>query len=254
MQPKFSVIITAYNQLPNFRDRILPALERQTERDFEVIVGDDGSSDGLGGFLRDVYVPTFRVQHVFQDDLGYGYTSIVNKSVERASGRYLVFLSGDTFPKDDFLEEIGRAVKPDRVVNGVRLKVDPSDLSHIGRDWRFRFLNTHQRFMVDQGVEVFPVDTGSLFPWVHMTMNTLAVSRKVWDAVGGLTPGYDGGYGKMDWSFCMKSHFSKYRLFWNVAAIGYELTDKNAGGRGDDPKNDLLFEQELQEWKHKTTL
>src|SRR4030067_2107255 len=43
--PKASIIITSYNQRPTL-ELLLATLERQTIQDFEVIIADDGSSDG----------------------------------------------------------------------------------------------------------------------------------------------------------------------------------------------------------------
>ncbi|MBI4745971.1 MAG: glycosyltransferase [Deltaproteobacteria bacterium] len=43
--PKASIIITSYNQRPTL-ELLLAALELRTIRDFEVIIADDGPSDG----------------------------------------------------------------------------------------------------------------------------------------------------------------------------------------------------------------
>lgn len=247
MTPKFSIIITAYNQLPIFRDWIFPALKAQTipEREFEVIIADDGSSDGLEEYCESMGLAD---KYVYQEDKWYGYTGIVNLAVKEAVGEYLVFLSGDTYPSPTFLEELEKALKPDRVVNGVRVNVNEVG-DHVSEDWRWRFLPHFERMMTKQGVEVFPLH-GYPNPWVHFTMNTLAVSRKIWDEVGGLSKEYDGGYGKMDWSFVMKAFFSGYGLWWQTAAVAYHLDDGKPG-RPDDDKNTLAFEQEIEMWKDK---
>lgn len=250
MRPKFSIIITAYNQLENFESFIFPALKAQTipAHEFEVIVADDGSKDGL-----EVYTERNGLadKYIYQDDQWYGYTSIVNKAVKESEGEYLIFLSGDTYPAPDFLEQLERALAPDRVVNGVRVNVNEVG-DYVSDDWRFRFLPYFEQQMVKQGVEIFPL-SGYPQAWVHFTMNTLACSRKIWDAVGGLTPEYDGGYGKMDWSFVMKAKYSGYGLWWNVAAKAYEIGG-GGEGRPDSEKNTHLFEQELATWRDKMNI
>lgn len=247
MKPRFSIIITAYNQRKMFEGNILPALERQTNKNFELIIADDGSSDGVKDLVMEKKT-SFPMACVWQLDHGYGYTSIVNKAVEKARGEYLIFLSGDTYPTESFVEEMARALKPHRVVNGLRVNVDDNG-TEISKDWRLNELPSCERVMMIQGLEMFPVHHYPE-PWKRMTMNTLGCSRLVWDAVDGLTPDYDKGYGRMDWSFCMKAHCSNFELWWQTAAIAFEL---NGGGVGreDDKKNVNFFDKECELWHNK---
>lgn len=250
MHPKFSLIITAYNQLPIFQRYIFPAIKSQTipAHEFEVIIADDGSTDGLEEYCEKNGLAD---KYVYQEDKGYGYTSIVNKAVAEAEGEYLVFLSGDTYPDRDFLEQIGKALDHGRIVNGVRINMNENG-EWVSDDWRYSYLPRFEQEMVKQGVEIFPLH-GYDRPWVHFTMNTIACSRTLWDDVGGLTPEYDGGYGKMDWSFAMKAKYKGYGLWWNTAARAFHLDDGKPG-RPDDEKNNILFEQELATWKDKMNI
>lgn len=250
MKIKFSLIITAYNQLPIFQRYIFPAIKKQTipAHDFEVIIADDGSTDGLEEYCEKNGLAD---KYVYQEDKGYGYTSIVNKAVAEAEGEYLVFLSGDTYPDRDFLEQLGKALDHGRIVNGVRINMNENG-EWVSDDWRYSYLPRFEQEMVKQGVEIFPLH-GYDQPWVHFTMNTLACSRKLWDDVGGLTKEYDGGYGKMDWSFAMKAKYTGYGLWWNTKAIAYHLDDGKPG-RPDDEKNNQLFEQELATWRDKMNI
>lgn len=255
--PKYSIIYTAHNEVENFVQHILPALRNQTEQDFEVIVGDDGSTDGLEARLKRFSGMDHGVSpicYVRQENEGYGYTSIVNKAVSCSLGDYLVFLSGDTFPSDTFLEELGRALKKDRVVTGKRRNVlREGDTWHVqSEDWRLTkpFIPFQAEVLIENGVEIFAVHHMDEEPWRMMTMNTLACHRSTWNKVQGLTPCYNGGYGKMDWSFCMKALYSGCELWWNVAAIAYHI-DNGKPGREDTPANTEAFEKELAEWRKK---
>lgn len=247
MKPRFSIIITAYNQRKMFEGNIIPALIRQTNKNFELVIADDGSSDYISELsLQQSH--GFPIKCVSQEDKGYGYTSIVNKAVKESVGEYLIFLSGDTYPTETFIEEMARALKPHRVVNGLRVNVDDNGME-ISKDWRLNELPSCERVMMLQGLEMFPVHHYPE-PWKRMTMNTIGCSRLVWDAVDGLTPDYDGGYGRMDWSFCMKALCSNFELWWQTAAIALEL---NGGGigRDDDPKNVKFFDKECELWHNK---
>lgn len=246
---KYSVIVTAYNQKDIFINHIFPALKNQTipQNDFEVIIADDGSSDGLEEYCEKNGLAD---KYVYQEDNGYGYTSIVNKAVNEADGDFLVFLSGDTYPAKDFLEELGRTLKEDRIVNGIRVNIN-SICDFISYDWRLQpeFIPQIIAHVINMGIEMFPLRHLFERPWELMTMNTLACSRKVWDAVDGLTPSYDGRYGKMDWSFCMKAYKKGYGLWWNVEARGYTF-DNGKPGREDDERNTKIFQEELKKYSN----
>jgi GT2 family glycosyltransferase len=84
----FSVVIPTFN-----RARLLPAtlatVRAQTFKDFEVIVVDDGSSDGTRDYLRTVD----RLRVIEQDHRGPGAAR--NAGVAHARGDYIAFLDSD---------------------------------------------------------------------------------------------------------------------------------------------------------------
>ena len=80
----FSLIVPTYNRLPILR-KCLEALEAQTlsSKNFEVIVVDDGSSDGTEALLSQ-YRPPFRFQYLRQTNSGTGAARRIG--VAHASG------------------------------------------------------------------------------------------------------------------------------------------------------------------------
>jgi len=64
--PKFSVIIPTYNR-ENFVGRAIASVLRQDVTDYEIIVVDDGSSDGTQGVLADF---GDAVTSIYQDNAG----------------------------------------------------------------------------------------------------------------------------------------------------------------------------------------
>lgn len=90
MRPKVSVIIPTYNRLPMLREAIQSVLEQDFE-DFELIVVDDGSTDGTveelkkyGGRVRYIYYPENR-----------GVSFARNRGIIEAKGKYIAFLDSD---------------------------------------------------------------------------------------------------------------------------------------------------------------
>lgn len=110
MTPFFSVIIPTYNRADKLR-RALESLERQTCRDFEVIVCDDGSTDDT----RDVvssFTAKMQISYLREDNWG-GPARPRNLGIAAARGEWLCFLDADDWWYPEKLEvvlaETGRA-------------------------------------------------------------------------------------------------------------------------------------------------
>lgn len=100
--PKVTLIIPFYNKLDKL-NLVFAALERQTFRDFEVIIADDGSKKDVVNALNDLIRKTsFPVNHVWHEDVGWRKNVILNSAVRVAKADYLVFLDGDCVPSDTF--------------------------------------------------------------------------------------------------------------------------------------------------------
>lgn len=99
---RFSIIIPIYN-VRCFIERGLESLNQQTFHDFEIIMVDDGSTDGSAELLDDIQDnhPNIRVFH--QKNSGAGPAR--NLGIDNAQGEYLVF-----FDIDDILRENALAV------------------------------------------------------------------------------------------------------------------------------------------------
>jgi glycosyltransferase involved in cell wall biosynthesis len=98
----YSVVIPTYNRLDMLL-RVLDALERQIDAPpFEVIVIDDGSTDGTENTL------SRREGIVFRTQSNGGPGTARNHGVSLARGTFVVFIGDDTVPEPRFLAEHAR--------------------------------------------------------------------------------------------------------------------------------------------------
>jgi glycosyltransferase involved in cell wall biosynthesis len=104
MDVRVSVIIPLYNKAPYVR-RALDSVAAQTFSDFEVVVVDDGSTDG-GARLVESYGDA-RVRLIRQQNAGPGAAR--NRGVTEARGRLLAFLDADDEWLPRYIEEGVRA-------------------------------------------------------------------------------------------------------------------------------------------------
>ena len=116
-----SVIVSTYNR-EDALDAVLRALSRQTDRDFEIIVADDGSGPATAGVVRKwagkAPVP---VRHVWHEDSGFRLADIRNRGILASAGAYIVFIDGDCIARPGFVAAHRRLSEPAWFVTGTRV-------------------------------------------------------------------------------------------------------------------------------------
>lgn len=100
-----SLIISVYNKVREL-NFVLAALERQSFKNFEIIIADDGSKNEIKDVV-DFYrnKNSLFISHIWQPDDGFRKNKILNKSIIHSSTDYLIFIDGDCIPHHKFVEE-----------------------------------------------------------------------------------------------------------------------------------------------------
>jgi len=128
---RVSIIIVNWNGLEHL-PTCLESLSAQTFRDFEVVLVDNGSSDGSADFLRSCYpwVNLVELSH------NTGFATGNNIGLQHASGEYIVTLNNDTEADPGWLAAIVRVADeyPQAGMVGSRICSfdDPDIIDSIG--------------------------------------------------------------------------------------------------------------------------
>jgi glycosyltransferase involved in cell wall biosynthesis len=116
-----SVIVATYNR-PDALDAVLRSLAGETDRNFEIIVADDGSRPDTGDVVaRWSTRAGVAVKHVWQEDKGFRLAEIRNRAILASQGSYCIFLDGDCLVRSDFIAAHRAAAQPRWFVTGGRL-------------------------------------------------------------------------------------------------------------------------------------
>ncbi|OGM60207.1 hypothetical protein A2955_04055 [Candidatus Woesebacteria bacterium RIFCSPLOWO2_01_FULL_37_19] len=96
-----SVIIPTYNRRLVI-GRAIKSVLNQTYNDYELIIVDDGSSDGTRELIQEYAEKDKRIKYVYQENRGA--SSARNFGIKQSLGEYLAFLDSDNEWLSDFLE------------------------------------------------------------------------------------------------------------------------------------------------------
>ncbi len=123
MKRSLSLIIPVYNTVQSL-EYILTALQRQSMKDFEIIIADDGSGPDIRLLIEHIrHQFPFPITHLWQPDEGFRKNAILNKAIVASQTDYLVFIDGDCIPHREFLADHVRNRVPQSLLCGRRVNL-----------------------------------------------------------------------------------------------------------------------------------
>lgn len=172
--PRFSVIIPVYNRPAEISD-LLDSLEKQTSKDFEVIIVEDGSTVPCKDVCDIAIGKGLDVKYFYKDNEGRSIAR--NYGLERATGEYLIFFDSDCVIPPTYFETVA-----------IELESNPldcfggPDAAHDSFSSTQKAINyTMTSFLTTGGIRGGKI---SLEKFTPRTFN-MGYSRKVYDKVGG---------------------------------------------------------------------
>jgi len=117
-----SVVISTYNR-EDALDVVLRSLSRQTDRQFEVVVADDGSDAATTRAVESWSHMPVPLKHVRHEDRGFRLAEIRNRAVLASAGSYCIFLDGDCLVGPNFVAAHRHQAEPGYFVTGNRVRL-----------------------------------------------------------------------------------------------------------------------------------
>lgn len=134
MRYKISIIVPVYN-VENYLARCIESILTQTYTNWELILIDDGSTDGSGG-ICDCYAEHHKKICVFHQT-NQGVSVARNQGIEAATGDHLIFIDSDDQMVETMLEEMVTAFNGGELVvcGCARVRVDADGTEHRTDDY-----------------------------------------------------------------------------------------------------------------------
>lgn len=101
--PKVSIVMPVYNA-KEYVENTIKSVLAQTFEDFELIIIDDGSSDGSGMICEKLASDDSRIRLFHQENHGICYSR--NRAIELAKGKYIAFCDHDDFYEPVYLQTL----------------------------------------------------------------------------------------------------------------------------------------------------
>ena len=178
--PQFSVIIPTFNRAL-FVVEAVESVLRQTCRDFELIVVDDGSTDDT----RDALAPYAGRLHYFHQNNG-GVSAARNAGIRAAAGAWIAFLDSDDRWAPDYLATQARSIDEQpravaHVTNAVSLDEHGGRSEHFEEIDLLRAFEGRPRLVVERPY-------GVILRHGHFFLQSMVIRRDVLMAAGLLKP------------------------------------------------------------------
>jgi len=237
--PKLSIVIICYNQLSYIKYQIqaFEYIYKNTIQDFEIIIVDDGSSDGTGNYVgKKINEVPFEMRYIWQEDKGFRAGLAKNKGVQDAKGLYTMILDGDDFPsRNTFLPYFRLIGKMPKWIwhqigfMGIRWRIDKECVEHpYSYDEIDKFVVKKEDWRGNKGN--IPPEYTHYFSGSNFMLPTETFKKIKWPELKGF--GYD------DWIF--SAYFITQGGKWLAVneAISYHVDHPNTEG---DEKNRELW-------------
>jgi GT2 family glycosyltransferase len=174
MSYKASLIISVYKET-RFLKAVLDSLPYQTEKNFEIIISEDGEDAGMKSFV-DSYPFLNDHKHITQEDIGWRKNRALNRAVAAASAEWLIFIDGDCVLHPRFIEYHLKLSDTKKILSAKKVKLnstlsrmlikDPSTLPNVQKMLLGMLFTLEKREIgfIEEGVFICPTGPFGFIP------------------------------------------------------------------------------------------
>lgn len=179
---KLSVIITTYNS-EEWLEKVLYGYSVQTEKDFEIIIADDGSTHETKKIIDKLsHLFQFPILHIWQEDKGFRKSRILNKAILASNSDYLLFTDGDCVPRKDFVAQHLKFREKGYFLSGGYFKLPLITSKVINKDNIITQKCFKIRWLLNNGVKSsFKLSKLTKIQFFADIMNFITTTKKSWN-------------------------------------------------------------------------
>ena len=201
---KASVIISIYKNTQALRV-VLDSLKKQTEKDFEIIISEDGNHPEVSSFVAS-YPFLSPYQHLTQEDKGWQKNKALNKAIRAAQADWIIFIDGDCVLHSRFIEFHLKLAAKKNIVAGKRVKLNaelsqkllsqPQYLEHIQQELLKHLFSFDKKKIgfIEEGIFISPNSFWGFIPRLRKMRQlkgcNMACSKEALYAINGFDEDY----------------------------------------------------------------
>jgi GT2 family glycosyltransferase len=203
-EPAASIVVVSFDSLICTRMCVETVLANTDDPPFELIVVDNGSSDGSREYLDELAARDARVR-LLANEANVGFPAACNQGLATAQGDRLVLLNSDTMVAPGWLGRLashldaGRAALVGPVTNRI------GNEAEVATEYE-----TYGDFLREAGARRYR-RRGETFELSTLTMFCLAMRRDAWETIGPLDESFGVGTLEDD-DYSMRARKSGFRL------------------------------------------
>ena len=209
--PKVAVVILNWNGIRHLQ-QFLPSVLASTWPNLDIVVGDNGSTDGSVDFLK----ANFPAITILQNDKNYGFTGGYNRVLERVEADYFVLLNSDVEVPSGWIEPVIAQMESDDLIAASAPKIK----AFAAKD-HFEHAGAAGGFIDVYG---YPFCRGRMFYEIEEDRAQYDLSGEVFWASGAamfVRASYWREAGGFDDRFF--AHMEEIDLCWRLKNMGYKV-------------------------------
>ncbi len=209
--PKVAIVILNWNGVEHLRT-FLPSVLSSVWPNLDIIVGDNGSTDGSVAFIKGMY-PSIRI---IETGANYGFTGGYNRVLEQVEADYYILLNSDVEVHPGWIAPVIELMESDPLIAAAAPKIkaylQKDSFEHAGAaggfidSYGYPFCRGRVFYAIEQDKGQYE-QSGEIF-WASGA--ALFIKKKCWDEAGGFDDRFF-------------AHMEEIDLCWRLKNMGYKI-------------------------------